>query len=169
MSDLLLGAALGVAFDEVDHRIREVGGNNRGPRIEQYRLNADPPFHVAVPWCALFVQYCTDIAARGLGVANPLDAVKLEAYVQSYYDWATGNDKVVNLNTVRAGHLVLFRFGSANRWNHIGLVARPPDGNGIIWTVEGNTSTTDDRDGDGVEMKPRDTRELTCTFVAWAA
>ena len=77
---------LGVLAGEVDHDVREEGGNNMGPRMKRYRENADPPIGIAVPWCALLVQYASDVAARALGIANPLDAVRQEALVQSYFE-----------------------------------------------------------------------------------
>jgi len=79
-------ATLGVALGEVSQRVREVGGNNQGPRIQEYLNNLDPPIHEAAPWCAAGLHFCADTAAMGLGVPNPLDAVRLEAYVQSYWD-----------------------------------------------------------------------------------
>jgi len=160
-----MAVTLGVAFGEVDHKVREVGGNNRGPRVEQYLANAG--IHQAAPWCAAFVQWCSDRAAEALGTTNPLDAVKFEAYVQSYWEWASANGRIVPISAARAGSLILFNFGG-ERWDHIGLIARPANNDGIVWSVEGNTGDVDQRDGDGVYIKPRDTRRLTCTIIRWA-
>ena len=160
----LADVTLGVALGEVDHKIREVGGNNRGPRIAQYLGSLDPPIHSAAPWCAAFVAYCSDTAARGAGLTNPLDEVKLEAYVQSYYDWASPHKLT---SEPRRGDLVLFNFGG-KRWDHIGIIAIPPNEHGILYSVEGNTGDVNQRDGDGVYLKPRDTSKLTCCFVRWA-
>ena len=163
MSDLQ-AVTLGFAGAEVDHKIREVGGNNRGPRVEQYLANAG--IHTAAPWCAAFVQFCSDRAASLLSVKNPLDDVKLEAYVQSYYDWAADKPGRI-VGSPRAGDLILFDFHGA-RWDHIGFVAQPPTPEGIAWSVEGNTGDVDQRDGDGVYLKPRDTKALRVCFVRWA-
>lgn len=159
--------ALGVALCDADHRVREVGGNNRGPRIRQYLENADPPITVDAPWCAAAVQYWSDVAARGLGVPNPLDLVRLEALVQSYFDQLRADE--VLRQDVRPGDLVLYKFGASGRWDHIGLVAQPPKGGArTFWSVEGNTSDESPADGDGVFLKPReiDAGYPVC-FLTW--
>lgn len=158
----LADVTVGVALGEVDHKIREVGGNNRGPRVGQYLDNAG--IHTAAPWCAAFVQWVSDVAAKGIGVTNPLDDVKLEAYVQSYFDWASPARLV---SDPKRGDLVLFNF-NGERWDHIGIIAIKPNESGILYSVEGNTGDVNQRDGDGVYLKPRDTRALRCCFVRWA-
>lgn len=146
--------ALGVAACDADHRVREVGGNNRGPRIRQYLENTDPPIAVAAPWCAAFVQYASDVAGRALGIPNPLDEIRQEALVQSYYESLRHNE--VSPAEVEAGDLVLFRFNESERWNHIGFVAQPPKpGSKTFFSCEGNTSDENQRDGDAVTIKPR--------------
>lgn len=158
---------LGVALAEADHKVREEGGNNKGPRIRQYLEGTDPPITIAAPWCAAFVQYCSDVAARGLGMRNPLDDVRHEALVQSYFDHF--QDRAIPAGRVRPGDLVLFRFPGPPRWNHIGIVAQPPNADGIIWSVEGNTGDVDQRDGDGVYLKPRKVGASPITFLRWWA
>lgn len=164
--------ALGFAASEADHKVREEGGNNRGPRIRQYLDGAG--IAVDAPWCAAFVNYCADGAARVLGVPNPLDEVQLEALVQSYHDRFQGSQ--VSVAEAQAGDLVLFRFSGSDRWNHIGLVAQPPKpGSTTFWSVEGNTSAgvgaTDEereREGDGVYVKPREIGSgYPVSFIAW--
>jgi hypothetical protein len=155
-------AALGAALAEADHKVRESGGNNRGPRIREYLKNVG--FAEGAPWCAAFTQYCSDVAARGLGVVNPLDEVVQEAIVQSYYDRFMGS--VVEVP--QSGDLVLFKFSGSATWNHIGFVAQPPRaGKTTFWTVEGNTGDVDQRDGDGVYLKPRELGKYPVCFIAW--
>jgi hypothetical protein len=159
---------LGVLAGEVDHDVREEGGNNMGPRMARYRENADPPIGIAVPWCALLIQYASDVAARALGIQNPLDAVRQEALVQSYFEEL--QDQEVFRGAAEAGDLVLFKFGSSSRpWDHIGLLAVPPVAlPGVFKTIEGNTSDDSERDGDAVAFK---TRRLDAgypvTFLTW--
>lgn len=164
--------ALGFAASEADHKVREVGGNNRGPRIREYLDNVG--IAVDAPWCAAFVAYCADGAARVLGTPNPLDDVQLEALVQSYYDRFQGSQ--VAAADVLPGDLALFRFSGSDRWNHIGFVAQPPKpGSTAFWTVEANTSAgvgaTDEereREGDGVYVKPRELGAgYPVCFLAW--
>lgn len=160
--------ALGIAACDADHKVREEGGNNRGPRIFDYLRGTDPPINVAAPWCAAAVQYWSDLAARTLGTDNPLDAVKLEAYVQSYHDWAEERGALVDATQARPGDLVLFDF-HGNRWDHIGLLAQLPDGDGAFWTVEGNTNEAGSREGDGVLFKPRKLGDYPVSFVRWGS
>lgn len=159
---MIQAVALGCALMEADQEVREVGGNNRGPRVRQYLDGAD--IHVDAPWCAAFVQYCSDVAADGIGVTNPLDDVKLEALVQSYYDMLEGS--VVPLDVVEPGDLALFRFGGSARWNHIGFVAEAPK-DGTFMSVEGNTGDVSQRDGDGVYLKPRTVTDYPVCFIRW--
>ena len=163
---------LGVALGHADVRVREEGGNNRGPAIKKYLASLDPPMAEGAPWCASAVQYWADVAARALGVKNPLDAVKLEALVQSYYD-EFRLDVIGPAVRPEPGDLVLFKFPKDRKpsptWNHIGLIAQAPKtGTSIGWVVEGNTGDIDQRDGDGVYLKPRDLEKLTSCCIRWA-
>ena len=145
------GAVVGAAAMEADNRVREEGGNNRGPRVAEYLASLDPPLAEGAPWCAAFVQYVSDVAARAVGVPNPLDAVRLEAYVQSYVDQY--GHAAVAPELALPGDLVCFSFGG-ERWDHIGILSRRVAGDSF-WTIEGNTGTESERDGDGVAVKPR--------------
>lgn len=165
--------ALCVAAAHVDFGIREVGGNNLGPIIRRYAANAEPPMKEGIAWCALFVQFCSDLAARTLGIKNPLDRVKLEALVQSYYEEFRLDVIGPNVHP-EPGDLVLFKFPRGGKpsetWNHIGFLAQPAKpASTIVVTIEGNTGDVDQRDGDGVYRKPRDTSRYPTCFIRWAA
>lgn len=157
--DLAL-VALGVATCDADHKVKEEGGNNKGPRIFQYLRNVDPPINIAAAWCAAALQYWFDVAARTLGVKNPLDGVRLEAYVQSYHDFLMPQH-AVEPNAVLPGDIVMFHFGE-ERWDHIGIVAVPPNDQGVFFSVEGNTNEAGSREGDGVLLKPRNVGPKVC-------
>ncbi len=168
---------LGVALCEADMDVKETRGNNAGDRIMEHLANVDPPIHSAVPWCAAAVQGWSDVAAEGVGIPNPLDAVRQEALVQSYHEWAVENTMIVEAEDVERGDLVLYQFGSnALRWNHIGLVVVPPNASGRFRAVEGNTPLEDapedeQRDSrtkvDGVAVKDRRTDRYPVEFVRW--
>lgn len=153
--------ALGFAMSEYDQRVAE-DGENTGERIRRYLENTDPPIPTAAPWCAAFIQYVTDVPALYAGSFNPLNDVRQEALVESYVAWAV-DEGLEGLRAwqVRSGDLVAFQFG-ASRWNHLGIVVRPPDQAGQFVTIEGNTSPgvglTDEereREGEGVYQKER--------------
>ncbi len=164
---MIRAVTLGVLAGEVDHGVREEGGNNLGPRMTAYRENADPPIGIAVPWCALLVQYASDVAAKVLEITNPLDAVRQEALVLSYFEEL--QDQEVTRSAVEPGDLALFKFGSSGRaWDHIGVVAVPPAaGSEFFRTIEGNTSDDSERDGDAVAFKTRRLDRYPVIFLTW--
>lgn len=168
MNRELQAVTLGVALGHADARIGEVGGNNTGPKVSEYLANTDPPIHVAAPWCAAAVQYWSDVAASRLQVQNPLDEVRLEALVQSY--WDSFAHREISASQARAGDLVLFKFDGSETWNHIGLVCHAPSvGTTLFTTVEGNTSSESERDGDSVAVKVRDLMGgYGLTFLDWS-
>lgn len=151
--------AVGFFVCEVDHEIREIGGQNRGPRVEKYLRNCDPPISTAAPWCAAVMQYGVDIVADMGDFYNPLDQVRLEAYVQSYHDWGVANGLIVPAGV--PGDLVLYSFGG-QRFDHIGMVYKGVRRIGDFLALEGNTSPgigltpeERDREGDGFYIKNR--------------
>lgn len=162
--------AASCALAEEARKVRETSPN-WSKDIRLYGLNCEPPITFPIPWCAAFVQYITDKACRAWGVRNPLDDVKREAYVPDYAKLAADKGWVIPPTMVDVGDLVLFRFpGGPSRWNHIGIVTRPPDEWGQFTTVEGNTGdpSKDQRDGDGVYIKARSIRHNYQTmFVRW--
>ncbi len=166
--------ALGVALGDVDHGVVEDEAENTGLRIRAYLKHCDPPINVAAPWCAAAVQYWSDFASDSLDLPNPLNEVRLEAYVQSYHDWAKATKRLVDVESAEPGDLILYNFGG-KRWDHIGIVVRPLKG-GRIAAVEGNTSpgvgaTTEERerDGDGVYVKVRTLGRQPIAIVRWGA
>lgn len=162
---MIRAVTLGFAGCDADHKVREEGGNNRGPRIRQYLDGLDPPIHADAPWCGAFVQYCSDAAARLLGVPNPLDAIRHEALVQSYVD----SLRSIASYEAEPGDLVAFRFESGpDRWNHIGILAQKVETDGTFFSVEGNTSDESQRDGDAVAVKPRSINDsYDVRFLTW--
>lgn len=145
--------ALGCMLRDAKLGMGEEGGNNRGPFVRMLLSELDPPLAEGAPWCAAEVQSAFDTAAHQLGVSNPLDAVRREAYVQDY--WELLQATAVPVELVRRGFLVLFSFGG-ERWDHIGMVVRPPQvGSSLFTSVEGNTSAENQRDGDAVAVRTR--------------
>lgn len=169
MNIALRFGALGVLLGHVAIGVREQGGNNRGAVIKQYLASCDPPLPEGNPWCAAVIQFATDVTAKGLGTRNPLDDVKLEAYVQSYVDWAIGKKKEVSWFQTSIGDLVCFSFGGS-RYDHIGMVLSVPDRQGRFKTIEGNTSDSSQRDGDALAVKTRTihTGHKPVTFIRWS-
>ena len=176
----LRDVALGTAIGECVNRVREVGGDNDGEKVREYLSNAGIP--VPAPWCAAFIQWATDGAARYLSTDNPLDDVTREALVADYVSLAEERGWVIEAHEARGGDLVAFKFSGADRWNHIGFVedAVPyvTQAGEIEYapfrTVEGNTSPgvgesteEEEREGDGVYRKTRRVRAGRTIFLRW--
>ena len=162
--------ALEIAEAYAAARIHEEGGNNRGDQVEFYQsLMGGAP---GDPWCADFVCTCLVKAyARSRGL--PEDRQRLRELVAaaseallplSGYcpDLAHGASARGLLRA--AGHqpapgdLVLFDFHGAGEPHHVGFVCAAPGPNGLLATVEGNTSSGlagSQADGDGVFCRQR--------------
>lgn len=182
--------AVGYALGELAREVRELDGNsNYHPRIEEYFLNLDPPVKLfdsdgdgvkeSYPYCAAAVQFVTDHVCELYGIVNPLNEVKREAYVQDYYDWAETNGLLIPSTEIDTGDLALYRFGDRPvRWNHVGLVIRPMDGD-LFRAWEANTTpppelreqATDtrvtERDGGGIYRKRRSAASSRVCFARW--
>lgn len=169
----LAEVALAVAIGDLARNVREQGGENQGPEVQEYLANAGIP--VPAAWCAAAVQFWTDQGARVVGVSNPLDAVEREALVADYVTLAEERGWIVGPEQVSRGDLMCFRFGSTGRWNHIGIVMDPPvrlapPGTwGKVRTIEGNTNQAGSREGDGVFSKMRSVRDGRVCFIHWDA
>lgn len=168
--------ALDIALQEYEKGVRE-DEPNWSPDIKEYVENLDPPLDFPIPWCAAFVQFCTDRAAEQEGVPNPLDNVKREAYVQDYYSWAQDYYKLVAEGAeLLPGDLVVYSFGG-ERYDHIGFFERSLDDKTVL-TVEGNTSPIGSpdhepadlqREGDGLYRKTRRKDRHETRFIRWSS
>ena len=127
-------AALQVAKDNIGQG--EEGGNNSGPFVEMVLgkvYDGDPDDDGS--WCAGFVSWCFEEAARGLGVSLPfnrsLGAKKLFRNIR-----LAGT----LVDTPAPGDVVCWDRGQPGSWQgHIGFVSRVSGG--ILYTVEGNVGT----------------------------
>lgn len=155
--------ALGAGLVEYRMRVREIRPN-WSPRIEMYLKNAG--ISARAPWCASFQQFITDRAAAAHRLHNPLDDVKLEAYVPSYVEWAHKTDRIVSPEQAGVGDLVAFNF-HGERFDHIGMMYGKVDAHGQFRTLEGNTNVKGAREGDAVLPKWRNHNDYTCAFICW--
>lgn len=155
-------ATLGVALMELRKGVREVGQNNWGPAVSTYLKNAD--IHVPAPWCAAFVQWCSDEARKLQRMAtNPLDEVKLEAYCPSYAEWGVRKGFVTG--APQPGDIVLYNLGGS-RWDHMGIYEKGY-GQGRFSAIEGNTNDDGSREGYEVARKTRKIVPGRTMFLNW--
>jgi len=146
-----------LALEEARKGVREVGGNNRGPRVETYQ-RADGLPGEGYAWCASFVNWCFLTAGR------PLDELKRSASVGFLETYARG------LGWLHAkparGDVFCWRSNDGDTWpDHTGFVVAV-NRDGSLRTVEGNTSSTSVDEGDGVYVKTRPASfAARCSFI----
>jgi len=141
--------------------VREVT-ENWGPEIKEFLKAAN--VNVPAPWCAGLVNWCGEQAAKLKGVESPLEAVRLQAYVQSYYQLAVAGGHIIPPEEVGPGDLFMLWYSSLQRYAHIGFV------DGLVTdtypTIEGNTNKAGEREGTLVKDKVRPLSS-TVKFVRW--
>ncbi len=153
---------IAVAHAEANANVREVGGKNRGPRVEQYQrcVKLGP----GDPWCAAFVAWCV---MESMGTAAPPRWCSGSAVTT----WHKGRVMVAPAQRVTpddAGYALRVEPGwiwirsvdkasaiaaRKGTWSigHCGIVVAV-DAAGFH-TVEGNTNAAGSREGDGVYRK----------------
>lgn len=151
--------------------VTEVGGNNRGPAVEKYLASVG--LKGGDPWCAAFVRFRFEDAAKDLSLTLPSHFPD-SGWTPDYKTWAiekglyipvrsTGYENVTDdTRHPMTGDLALFYFAAKSRIAHIGMVLSVHSWG--VWTVEGNTGAETgevvQREGDGVYKKKREWTEL---------
>jgi hypothetical protein len=135
--------------------VREAG-ENRGPQVDAYlRAAGLGPGH---PWCAAFVYWAIDTAARELGIVNPFIRT---AYCPDIHNWARRHDALEVAPQVGD---VFLRYSASSVAGHTGFVTSVDDGR--FGTIEGNTNLNGSPEGIGVFKRSRPNgREYR--FVRW--
>lgn len=124
-------------------------GNNRGERVCEYQLNCGFP-NCGVAWCACFVKWCLDKCS----IKNNING------------WAASTHVKTRLtNDPKRGDIFTLYYSNLGRIGHAGFY----DGNhnDIYYnSVEGNTSGSGTREGDGVYRMKR-SYKATNSFANW--
>ena len=146
--------AVAIALQEARMGVYERAANdNRGDRVDEYVTSSGG--QLGQMWCAMFVFWCFDQAARRLGVRNPMPPIFGAAQLQG---WARGAKNLVP--TPAIGDILI------KESRHAGLATGPALGNGTFPSVEGNTWANTDlahrREGVYVLKNERVAR---CTFI----
>jgi lysozyme family protein len=168
----LLRRVITVAANEEQQHVREQPlGSNRGPRVDQYlRAAGIDPNTGSYPWCAGFIVWCFDNAARQLGLASPVPRTAgvhdmwqragRAGFRRIPYEAAIGDP-----SQVQPGYVFFIDTGQGH--GHTGLVVGR-EGN-EFQTIEGNTNELGGREGVGVFARKRPVRQATLGFVEFAA
>lgn len=159
----LLAAALDVARSQIG--VRETGGPNRGPEVEKYlaSLGLAP----GNSYCLAMVFWCFSEACMRRNERNPL--VKTGSVI-AHWEAAAAPVKVTtemtrdDLDLVKPG--AIFCIDHGNRRGHCGFVLEVrPYG---LATIEGNTSPSGGRNGDGVYQRSRRFGEISLGFLDYS-
>lgn len=129
----------------LDIRVREKGGNNRGPEVKAILGSAD--LGEGNAWCAASIELARQVAKVPHGPAS------IKGRVRQWKTWAAQAGRLST--TPAAGRLCLYL--NEDGTGHIGIIAEVrPDGS--LRTYEGNTSSGSagsQRDGGGLYMRMR--------------
>jgi len=143
-----------IVSTDVNNKLRESGGKNRGPRIDEFNSRAKS--YVGAPYCASGLWCAIDDACKILGLNNPVpptsssQAFRKPSFVPPRYMREDGEfAKVGDFGVLQTrakkshGHLTLVRYDQASHPN--------------FYTMEYNTDGSGTRDGDGAYSMQRST------------
>lgn len=139
-------------------------GSNRGKQVEQYlrRAGCNP----GDPWCASFVYWCFDEAAKTTGRSNPLPRTGscMTHWFQTRGRKITARQARRNPSLIRPGTLFIMDHGSGR--GHTGIVTL--SGDGYISTIEGNSNIGGSREGLMVTELNRKINTISAGFIDYS-
>ena len=126
-------------------------GTIEGPKDNQTKYGAYTKANFQ-PWCGSFVNWCANEA--GVKVPNTVWTPSGAAAFKKKGAWIDGD-----IADPEPGDIAYFDFPSdgVDRISHVGIVVKD-NGDGTVWTIEGNTSSDDkgsQRNGGQVARKLR--------------
>lgn len=144
--------------------VQEVPLNsNRGPRVEQFQVTVG--CRPGDAWCACFVYWCFDQAAKSMGKKNPLVKTggALASYNQSSAKKVPAAVARNNPALVKPGQIFVMDFGGGK--GHTGIVEKV--NGGFMDTIEGNTNDQSSREGSGVYRRTRKINTVNKGFMEY--
>ena len=122
---------------------------NTGPKVSAYLRYVG--IKIAAPWCAAWVSYV-------FGKAG---------YLQPKTAWSPALFPASRLvRKAKPGIVLGIYYASLNRIGHCGIVESLRGD--FVYSIEGNTSAANERDGDGVWRKVRHKRSIRC-YADWVS
>lgn len=159
-SSPFINSVLSIAISQIDVVERPLYSNS-GPEVDGYlrSTNLGPGF----PWCMSFVYWCFQGASNNLGISNPLvkTAGCLEQWNRSTLQKINNSQAVNNPSLIKPGSIFIMDFGGGK--GHTGIVETISGG--YINTIEGNTSTSQTREGIGVFRASRKINSVNKGFI----
>lgn len=135
--------ALFVATTQID--IKEEG-NNGGPEVKRYLKSVG--LNTGNAWCMAFVYWSVDLAAKKLGLPNPL--IKTGG-VLDQWNRCTLRLLPSRSSAVKPGDIFIIDFGAGK--GHTGFIEKITGG--LFQTIEGNTNDEGSREGYEVARRER--------------
>lgn len=159
----LLDAALQVAISQVG-TMENPPGSNAGPEVDAYlkSVGLGPGYY----WCAAFVYWCFEQAAKQLGRANP---VFKTAGCVNHWQKTKGKKipaakAVENPGLLKPGQIFIINHGRGS--GHTGMVERVEGG--FVHTIEGNSNNEGSSNGIGVFRLQRKIAKINQGFIEYA-
>lgn len=154
--DELRTLAVEIATGELGRHVREIGMQNRGPRVDVYlreagvgegTMNDDSlQGERARMWCGMFVYWCYSEASKRLNKPLPFKGVDLWSGGR-LAKWTLSNTgTVVKSVPVQAGDIFAVPNG------HVGMAIGASDSSTMFETIEGNQSEVG-QNWDGIARK----------------
>lgn len=162
----LLKTAIEVARSQIG--VKEVPlGANRGPEVDQYLRSVD--LNPGYAWCAAFIYWCFDEAAKKLEVENPLikTAGCLEHWNQAGREGIrriAAERAIADPSLIQPGSIFIMDHGGGN--GHTGIVEAVNGGK--LVTIEGNTDDDSRREGNGVFKRTRKINSINKGFIDYS-
>jgi cell wall-associated NlpC family hydrolase len=156
--------ALAVAISQIGV-MEQPAGSNKGPEVNAYLASAGlgPGYY----WCAAFVYWCFNDAAKQLGRTNPL--VKT-AGCQDHWNRTKAKkilrvQAVNNPGLIKPGAIFIIKTGKTS--GHTGMVEKVEGG--FVHTIEGNSNPAGSSNGIGVfRIKHRKINSINLGFVLYS-
>ncbi|WP_333600268.1 CHAP domain-containing protein [Flavobacterium sp.] len=162
----LLGKALEIAATQIGV-LENPLYSNRGTEVDQYlkRAGLDPEGQ-HYSWCAAFVYWCFDEAAKALAITNPLYKT---AGVLNHWNHSTAQklspaQAKADSSLIKPGAIFIIDHGSGQ--GHTGIVEKVEGGN--LTTIEGNTNQQKSSNGYGVfRLTTRKVQDINKGFLIY--
>ena len=151
------GSSLGAAalrIAQTQRGVRETGGANRGPQVEQYLASAKVA--PGNPWCASFITWSLEQAGHKMPGGG---WAAVSTWVRNAEQGNNGL-KIVSAEDARPGDIVAYDWGGQNDFGsdgHIGFLASDVKG-GKFTALEGNNA-------DAVNTVPRQLGGANIVFI----
>lgn len=144
---------IAIAYEELNKKVQEVGGDNKGPDVQKYQRAADGKAE-GESWCLGFVQWCLDEVERRSGFSAKVD--RTTENVWTFFHAAPSY--MVNKLIAIDGAVMCWNVPGTTK-GHAGIVVGATK-DARLQVIEGNTNDAGSREGggktiDGVRLKSR--------------